>query len=893
MRSELWLTALLCSGLLLSRAAAQAPAPSPVDFPSPSLGRLVQAAERITIFQVSQVDPIARTITWNKISDLKGHEPATTVIHQFDDDMPAAMQRHVFGWAARGKRAIAVIGVDKNCGMCLGNSWYLGELLTSSWKISGRHWETWDLSSCYVGPIDKLAEQLKAILAGEEVVVTVAAPAPPGFFADEPTPLVRDALHGKKGRVCRVRASLKLVDEKSIAACPGGYFVGWGVGGVEVVPGLVAALASKDARRRAEAAEDLGQIGAAARAAVPALRAALRDEDGIVGVFAAEALARIDPGNKDAIAALIEALKDRREGVGTAAATALLALGAEGRRGIEPLTTVLEKADDATVRGAIAFVLSRLAPEAEVGVRRKVVAALGRVLRRDRDAEVRTWAARALLKFGPDCPAVLSDLRAALNDESEEVAAAAVNVLSRQGHAGAVLLAEAFADRRCENRSRIADVLRNLGPGTPHVVPALKKALDDEDPAIRMSAIQVLLRIDRPTGLRLGVPILARLLADDRTDIRLSACLVLAGVGSDAEAAVPALIDLLKSKMERRYLAAYALGSIGPAARAAIPFLIENLESDDDNTAYCAAEALAQLGPGARRLAGAAEGITHCKEDTERVRLAATLGRLGDTREAVTVLEEIAISKEDPRATQRALEALGEMGPKAAAALPGLRKALRDKKDHLRPRLAVTVCRIGRRIERGYLVLDERHEGFEALADLSRQGDWNIFLLFGMVEELGADAASLVPVLVAGLRDNRPDGDRRWGCIYVLGKIGPAAVQTAPVLEALLKDTHDPDERIQIAETLVRLGRPRLAASVLPLLRDRLRTRSGRSANSLERDPFELLGLLGPEAKAAVPDLLQVMRHDDYNRYRQAAAALVAIDPQAAAKAGVYDPPLR
>ena len=245
------------------------------------------------------------------------------------------------------------------------------------------------------------------------------------MFDDETTPIVRDALHCKKGRVCRVRASLKLDDHKSIADCPGGYFVGWGLG-VDAVPGLVTALASRDARQRAEAAEDLGQIGPDARSAVPALRAALRDEDGVVRVFAAEALAAIEPGNKDTLSALIDALKDRREGVCTAAATALLALPSEGRRTIEPLMTALEKADDATARGVIAFVLGRLAPEAEVGVRRKAVVALGRALRQDRDAEVRTWAARALLKFGPDGRAVLADLRAALKDEVEKVAQAAV-----------------------------------------------------------------------------------------------------------------------------------------------------------------------------------------------------------------------------------------------------------------------------------------------------------------------------------------------------------------------------------------------------------------------------------------------------------------------------------
>ena len=347
MRSRLWLSVLLCSGLWLSRAAAQEPAPSPADFTSPTLGYWVTIADRITIFQVVTVDPVKQTITWSKLTDLKGTEPEMTIVQQLDQHVSAAQRRNILGSAIPGQSAVAFSKRGDGCVMCLGNRWCdcVPASVTRLRFPPDLGFDELNLRTCYVGPVSKLIEHLTAILAVEEVVITIALPTRPGLFDDEPTPIVRDAVRGKKGRVCRVRASLKLVDEKSLAACRG-YFVGWGVGGAEAVPGLIAALSSKEARERAEAAEDLGQIGAVARDAVPALRITLRDEDGIVCVFAAEALARIDPDNKDARAALIAALKDKREGVGTAAATALFAVASEGRRAIEPLTLALEKADD-------------------------------------------------------------------------------------------------------------------------------------------------------------------------------------------------------------------------------------------------------------------------------------------------------------------------------------------------------------------------------------------------------------------------------------------------------------------------------------------------------------------------------------------------------------------
>src|SRR4051812_48425589 len=71
---------------------------------------------------------------------------------------------------------------------------------------------------------------------------------------------------------------------------------------------LVKDLTDKDADVRADAAEELGKKGPAAKKAVPDLITALKDEDEDVRDAAADALGRIGADAKAAIPALITAL---------------------------------------------------------------------------------------------------------------------------------------------------------------------------------------------------------------------------------------------------------------------------------------------------------------------------------------------------------------------------------------------------------------------------------------------------------------------------------------------------------------------------------------------------------------------------------------------------------
>jgi HEAT repeat protein len=85
-------------------------------------------------------------------------------------------------------------------------------------------------------------------------------------------------------------------------------------------------------------------------------------------------------------------------------------------------------------------------------------------------------------------------------------------------------------------------------------------------------------------------------LQDPDQIVRIHAATILGSVGEDAEAAVPALIKLLKNgDIYDRKLAAMTLGEIGPAAEDAIPALLAAIDVEDEGLAEMAEEALEEI----------------------------------------------------------------------------------------------------------------------------------------------------------------------------------------------------------------------------------------------------------------------------------------------------------
>ena len=102
---------------------------------------------------------------------------------------------------------------------------------------------------------------------------------------------------------------------------------------------------------------------------------------------------------------------------------------------------------------------------------------------------------------------------------------------------------------------------------------------------------------------------LEQMLRDSNPAVQAQGAFGLSRLGSEARAAVPALVDALKKDRLVRKNAALALGQIGPDARDAVPALSEALSDSEWAVRRQAALALGQIGPEARKAIPALEKV--------------------------------------------------------------------------------------------------------------------------------------------------------------------------------------------------------------------------------------------------------------------------------------------
>jgi HEAT repeat protein len=383
------------------------------------LSEEIRKATAIFVLEVEKVNPDKGRILFRKVTNLKGRYPARWIPHELGS-FSARQRRAILRWARPGQRAVC-FATEHLAKTCLGNFWWYCRPETN-----GDPWspiaELDEYPAVYLGPVDRLCAHIIDLTAGRKVVVTARE-----FTGVEHlTPVYRDWLRGKKGRVWRIEVSK---ESASLSSYTDNDPVGWGVGGPEVVTDLVCALKDKDCLVRAEAAVDLGQLGKDAQTALPALRAALGDPDVYVRIYAAEALLRIDPKTSDALPSLVRMLTHKDAEVRLAAAGVLAELGPVAQPALPALVSVLYREEQTDIRRVAAFALGELGPDAggTGHSRARQIRALGCALQRDDDAGVRLWAVRSLLKFGADARAALPALAVGLRDKEREIARTAAS----------------------------------------------------------------------------------------------------------------------------------------------------------------------------------------------------------------------------------------------------------------------------------------------------------------------------------------------------------------------------------------------------------------------------------------------------------------------------------
>ncbi len=353
--------------------------------------------------------------------------------------------------------------------------------------------------------------------------------------------------------------------------------------------------------------------------------------------------------------------------------------------------------------------------------------------------------------------------------------------------------------------------------------------LENKYPRARLKAVATLGR--KGSAAKDAVPALGKALHDLDEDVRTAAGRALAQIGP---AAVPVLIEELKNPLfQYSKQAARSLALIGPEAADAVPALTRSLKVNDAEVRAMAAHALAEIGPAAAKAATALTLVLDDPSKEVKKQARAALARIG--AQAIPALRG-ALKSSNPSIRQQAADLLALRGTEAKEALADLVSLLADKNSAVRRSAALAV---------------------------------------GAMGQAAQQASEPLKAVLTG-----PDPKVRAAAAWALGEVSSSAGLAVNTLVALFRDPVA-EVRFQAAMSVVKLG----PASVNVLV-DAIPKQNLANENLATR-LYALLavGEIGPEARDAVPILVEQLR-DSLPMIRSGAAtALGKIGPEAARKA--------
>ncbi len=660
------------------------------------------------------------------------------------------------------------------------------------------------------------------------------------------------------------------------------------------------------------AIEALAAIGPAADAGPALLRVAGHpDEPTAVRVAALEALVAMDPDPAGAVPLLTAAVEDHAEKVAvrTAALAALGHMGAAAKESLPAVVRVAQNINESHelrgravetlgALGAVALpMLVRLlggegldeALAADVVLADEAAEVLVSVAAdRAEPGAVRVAAIEALEPFGDRGE---SFLREAVNDyyEDEAVRAAATRALPAVlGEAAVPLLGWRPASPYLSIELRVAaiEALGELGPAAESVLPTLRSIVEDgnADPARRAAAASAVVQIApgeveqlvRRLGDRYEEPALRRAVAES-----------LAAMGCHARAALPVLVERMRSRGEVREVRLAAIGAAAaiaaggeepcpPAASTALEDAAEGAEaggtsgeaevgealvglvarrSEDVSVRTAAVEVLGGLGA-ETALSALVDRLTDAEEAVPvRAAAASALGQFasrtaGEALAARTAFDALAACLDDPRSgaevREAAATALGQAGAQAASRLVSW-VLDRSQPESLR---AAAV--------RGLAAARSESGAVQAAAELGKLVDdpeETVAIRIAAAEALGPDT---VPRLSRFLQDRRGHFnvvERRALVVEALGRMGAAAV---PVLAEVIQDRQE-FYAVRRTAVMALAEMEATARDAVPVLARVARDRNGEYSG-MRALATEALGRIGPEAREVVPTMVRLLQ---------------------------------
>jgi HEAT repeat protein len=451
------------------------------------------------------------------------------------------------------------------------------------------------------------------------------------------------------------------------------------------------------------------------------------------------------------------------------------------------------------------------------------------------------------------------------------------------------------------------------------------KVLDQKRDDWRETVVEPLAQIGAPAVAGL----IERLHLTVDLDVRQRAAVILGRLGSNADGAMPALIECVVDRnRDMRNESIRALKQIDPnwltsaAALSAIPLFIEKLGRRSPNEVHNVAKlALSSIGgPAVPELI---RTLSSSGDDQQQGLVAETLGRIGsDAASAVSPLNQ-ALSSEHLHVRRLAAEALGQLGQAAEPAVTKLLQTLTDESLGVRGVAAKSLAQIESAFEVAAPAVfrllankfDElRNDAVEALAamgpgtvpmivelleapnienllqgrleqleqDLKNYQEWVKRRHPNKGELLTQDEFNSIKISERWLLEeisSEFDQTVRLAAIEVLAKIGPPAQEAEPTLLTLLTD-----ERLELraasAKALAEI-RPETSAALNALMQTLLdRQESVRSAAVGALDAIEPEWRVTPMADQMMDTLIDGMKQGNST----AGAPLVRFGPVAAPK---------
>lgn len=627
---------------------------------------------------------------------------------------------------------------------------------------------------------------------------------------------------------------------------------------------------SRTSESRDNAAHILQVIGSGAKELVPVLIELLQDTT--TRSKAADILAAIGPDAKEALPTLIKMLKYNDRQARNIAMWVIAAIGPDAKEAIPALLELLQDTESAS-EAAEALVAIKTDADTVVPVLVKLL----------KNSDTFEYAIHSLEAIGPEAqaavPFLIEIIKTSPNIEYQRQALLTVGAIGSNDNETTAMLTQSL--QKPELQSAAAIALGRLRSDLLLAVNSLSSNIRDDNDRLRLEKVRVLGEIGAEA--QAAVPALISLLKyeclkyeqteddpyawiNENHELCAHTVATLASIGSSA---IPNLIELLKDEdRENRSLAAITLTQIGSEAQSAIPALATALQDNDEYVRRFAAAALGKIGVEA--LPALFEAL-QSQNATTRELAAAALGDVG-IQAIPSLIEILKESKVEVR--RSAMSALSQIGVDAKSVLSELIDALGDKDLAIRNSAAITLARIGPDAQSAVPALIKALKDSEPIVRSTTAA---------ALRQIGSNAQTAIPTLIEALKDSDPIV--RSHAVAAIGTINPG-IQVNPTLSVALRD-HNPDVRRNAATALGEINseikvKPstliaafgdtnwevrhnateqlvRIGSKTFPALRKALRDNSPL----IRRSAAYTLLRLTPESGVVLPELLKALGDED------------------------------